>query len=149
MDATLRPNRSLSAAGFKLTMLCLLGICLLMAVAFAAFGAYPVAGFLGLDVALVFLALRLSYRSGRVAERVRVAFDRVLVSRFGPGRDRHWVASPLWVRVNEDADAIHLAAGGRRLAVGAFLSPPERESFAVALRAALLRAKRGPASGQG
>jgi len=147
MDAVLRPNRSLSPAAFRLTMLCLIGVCVALAGVFAAFGAYPVVGFLGLDILLVYGALKLSYRSGRVSERVRVAFDRVLVSRSGAGRERHWMASPLWVRVDAAEDAVRLAAGGRHLRIGAFLSPPERESFAEALRADLSRAKRGPAAG--
>lgn len=144
MDALLTPNRSLSRAAFKLVMLVYLLVSLAMSAVFWSQGAYFVVGFLGLEIALLYAALSLNYRAGRIAERVRVAFDRVLVSRTGAGRDSHWVTSPLWLRVEEAADAVRLAAGGRELAIGTFLSATERDAFAAALRAALLQAKRSP-----
>ena len=39
---------------------------------------------------------------------------------------------------------LYLVSRGCKLPVAGFLSPPERESFAVALSAALGEAKRGP-----
>lgn len=148
LDALLTPNRSLSRGGFLLFMLLFAAANILVAGVFWAEGAYPVAGFLGLDVLLLYAAFRASYRSGRRVERVRVAFDRVEVSRLAPKRARHWVASPLWVRVEETEAAVRLRAGAERLAVGAFLSPEERESFAEALRGALARARRAAPPGE-
>ena len=58
--------------------------------------------------------------------------------------------NPLWTQlirdVHEDFGLQHLflVSRGRKLPVAGFLSPPERESFAAALSAALGEAKRGP-----
>ena len=47
-------------------------------------GAWPVLGFFGLDIALLYLAFRLSYRSGRLRETIRVTADEVVVRRIAP-----------------------------------------------------------------
>lgn len=144
LDATLQPKRSLSKSAARLLILAFAVPGLLIGLAFAMGGAYPVLGFFGLDALLLMLALQASNRAARVQERVRVAFDRVLVTRSHPGREpQHWVVSPLWLRVEAAADALRLASGGKALRLGAFLSPGERERFAEALRLALWRARKG------
>lgn len=145
LDATLQPTRSLSKPALRLVVAAFAGSSLLLGLFFAAHGAYPVMGFLGLDVLLLIAALAASNRAARVRERVQVAFDRVLVTRCHPGRAvQHWVVSPLWLRVDAAKDAIRLAAGGKALRLGAFLSPMERDRFADSLRLALWRARKGP-----
>lgn len=142
MDAVLTPNRSLSAKAFTLLILTFVAINAAMAMFFFLQGAWPVLGFLALDVGLLYFAFRLNYRSGRAVEHVCVAPDRVHVVRRPVGRrPTHWVVSPAWARVEEGDAAIRIAAGGRSLQVGAFLSPPEREAFAEALRRAIHRAR--------
>jgi uncharacterized membrane protein len=142
MDAVLTPNRSLSRRAF---VRLIGGFALInagIAAIFVAQGAYPVAGFLALDVALLGLAFWLNYREGRAHERVRVAADRLLVTRQpSRGRAAHFVVNPVWARVHAEPAAVRIVAGGRDVSVGAFLSPPERESFAKALEAAIRRAR--------
>jgi uncharacterized membrane protein len=50
MDAVLRPHRSLSAKTFKYMLVAVIAVNVAVAVFFWAQGAFPVAGFLGLDV---------------------------------------------------------------------------------------------------
>jgi len=69
MDAVLRPHRSLSLAAFKLLFGVFIAMNLAVAAFFLAQGAFPVAGFLGLDVLAVWLAFRWSYRGARRVER--------------------------------------------------------------------------------
>jgi uncharacterized membrane protein len=63
---------------------------------------------------------------------------------------REWTANPVWVRLDRVVHAefgierLFLVSRGKRLAIAAFLGPQEKESFAVALSAALGEAKRGP-----
>jgi uncharacterized membrane protein len=143
MDAVLAPNRSLSRQAFGLVI----GSFALMncgvAIVFLLHGAYPVSGFLGLDVFALAWAFRLNYRSGRARERVQVAHAAVCVTASAPDApDAHWTVSPLWLQVHDEAGAVRMAAGGRSVIVGGFLSPPERSAFAAALRRALDRARR-------
>ncbi len=145
MDAVLRPHRSLSGVGFKYFMAAFVGLNVALAAFFMAQGAYPVAGFLGLDVLAVWLAFHLNYRAGRREERVRVAADHIhLERRASAGRTDHWVANPMWARVRAEHDGVRIIAGGGAMRVGAFLSPKEQSEFAAALSHALWRAVHKP-----
>jgi uncharacterized membrane protein len=142
MDAVLTPNRSLSRQAFRLVIGSFVFMNLVVAAFFLARGAYPVSGFLGLDVLALAWAFRVNYRSGRAVERVVVAPAAVQVMRRAPNSEEtYWSVSPLWLRVHDDPSAVRLAAGGRDVLVGGFLSPPERTAFAAALRSALVKAR--------
>jgi uncharacterized membrane protein len=142
MDAVLTPNRSLSRQAFLLVIGSFVFMNAAVALFFVAQGAFPVAGFLGLDVLALFWAFRMNYRSGRAVEQVLVSRGSVQITRSVPDKPaKCWSVSPLWVRVHDDPRAVRLAAGGRSVLVGGFLSPKERTSFAEALKAALARAR--------
>ena len=65
-------------------------------------------GFFGLDIALLYLAFRLSYRSGRLRETIRVTADEVVVRRIAPnGRTTEWRFNPYWLRVALDDPVEH------------------------------------------
>ena len=140
MDAVLRPHRSLSRDGFKMMFGVLVALNIGAASYAVAIGAGPVLPFLGLDVLAVWLAFRVSYRDGKVEERVRVSQDHLLVEQAGA----HWVTSALWARPNLEDKWIAIRAGGKEVRIGAFLSPPERKDFAAALSEAIWRARRMP-----
>jgi uncharacterized membrane protein len=150
-DAVLYPYRSLDPLGFHALMA---GIVLMSAALGAGFmlaGAWPVTGFLGLDVVLLYLAFRWNYRSGRRAELIRLDQDGLCIRQVRPGGGtREWRFEPHWVRVTIDDpprrdSQLVLSSHGRALAIGAFLTVEERVEVARALRAALLAHRRaGP-----
>jgi uncharacterized membrane protein len=142
MDAVLAPNRSLSVRAFTVLIGVFVAINAGLAMLFALQGAYPVLAFLALDVGLVGFCFWLNYRDGRARERVQVAGDRVHVASVpAKGSAAHWIVNPHWARVHQEERSIRIAAGGRDVRVGGFLSPEEREDFARALEAAILRAR--------
>lgn len=144
MDAVLRPNRSLSAAAFKLMLVVVSAINAVLAAVFIAQGAFPVAGFLGLDVLALWLAFRWNYKAGHVAEYVRIAPGKVHVAAVDKrGAEKHWVLNPVWARVARDGRGVLIRDGAGQMRLGAFLSPKECDAFAEALALALFRAKRG------
>jgi uncharacterized membrane protein len=106
-------------------------------------GAWPVTGFLGLDVLLVYLAFRWNYRQARRAEFVRLDPDGLSVRRLEPdGRAQSWRFEPYWVRVSLEQVGRHdrrlvLRSHGRQVVIGAFLTQDERLELARALEAAL------------
>lgn len=64
---------------------------------------------------------------------------------------REWTFQPYWLRVEIDEPPHHhsqltLCSYGRRLVVGAFLTPGERLEVARALRRALRRCRLAPGS---
>ena len=142
-EAELRPHRSLSPLGFWLLMAAVSAVCFTAGLAFLAVGAWPVFGFFGLDIALLYLAFRLNYRSGRLVETICLN-DRELVitRRFPNGRIREWRFVPYWVQVSLDSPLGHdsklvLSSHGRHIQLGSFLTPEERQEVAGALRTAL------------
>lgn len=144
MDAVLRPHRSLSLKAFKSMLIVVIGVNVAVALFFWLQGAFPVAGFLGLDVLALWLAFRWNYRAAKVAEYVRIAPGQVHVAAVDRhGVATHWVLNPVWARVARDGRGVLIRDGEGQMRVGAFLSPKECESFASALDAALSRAKRG------
>lgn len=146
-DAVLNPHRSLGPRGFLILMLAVGGVSFVAGVVFLLMGAWPVVGFFGLDVLLIYVAFKLNYRSGRLVEAVRLTDSQLHIRRILPnGRTREWSFEPYWVRVEMDdppehASQLTLRARGRGLTIGAFLTPEERLQLARALVEALGRWK--------
>ena len=152
-DAVLFPHRSLPPGAFVVLMIAVTGISFGAGVAFAVIGAWPVLGFFGLDVLLLAWFFHLSYRSGRLYETVRLTRERLIVRRVHPdGAARSWSFQPFWLRVEIDRPAPHtrqlaLVSHGRRLAIGSFLTPEEKQGLATELRAALAQVRSLPTGG--
>jgi uncharacterized membrane protein len=146
--ATLRPHRSLGPRGFALVMALMAGISFVSGVAFAYHGAWPVMGFFGLDVAVVYLAFRINYRSADASESVVLSETELVVERRRYGRViGRWAFQPYWLRIEVDegrTPGVILASHGRSVAVGTFLSPEEREGFAEALSQSVAMVRQTP-----
>jgi uncharacterized membrane protein len=149
-SAIITPHRSLSATGFMVVMALVGIVSFAGGLFFFIVGAWPVVGFLGLDVVLVYWAFQLNYRSAAAYEEVTVTPSELRVRRVSHrGEVSEWTLNPVWTNLDrethEDFGLLHLflVSKGRKLPVASFLSPPERESFATALSSAISTAKRG------
>jgi uncharacterized membrane protein len=150
-SAVLTPHRSLSPTGFLIFMLVLGGLSFISGMVFLMHGAWPIFGFFGLDVLLVYWAFRVNYRTARAYEVVTVTAGELKLRKVSHhGRISEWTLNPLWVRLDRDEheeygiERLYLVSRGRRLPIAGFLGPDEKASFARALSAALGEAKRGP-----
>ncbi len=150
-SAVITPHRSLGSTGFLILMLCIGGVSFVSGMVFLLLGAWPVFGFLGLDVALIYVAFRANFRAAHAYEEVTVTASELTVRKVNPrGRVREWTLNPVWVQldriVHEEfgIERLFLVSRGRRLSIAAFLGPDEKASFARALSNALGEAKRGP-----
>jgi uncharacterized membrane protein len=141
--AVLFPNRSLGPRGFLALMAVLIGVSFTAGMVFVAMGAWPVFGFFGLDVAAVYVAFRLNYRSGRLHEIVALDGDGLAIERVHPGgRRESWRFEPYWLKVEIEGDeetgaTLTVASHGRSVVLGDFLSHREKIEFAAALARAL------------
>jgi uncharacterized membrane protein len=124
-------------------------ICASSSIVFFALGAWPVVGFFGLDILLIWLAFQLNYRSGRAVEEVAIWPHDLLVRKISPaGKVREHRFNPFWTRFRVDRHdeigitGMFLSAQGREIDVGSFLNPLDRESFALAFGQALATVKR-------
>ncbi len=149
-SAVLTPHRSLGPTGFLIFMTVLGGMSFVSGMVFLMAGAWPVFGFFGLDVLLVYWAFRANYRSARAYEVVTVTPSELTFRKVSyHGRVREWTLNPVWVRLDRDVHAefgierLFLVSHGRRLSIASFLGPQEKESFALALSHALGEARRG------
>jgi uncharacterized membrane protein len=144
-ERVLLPHRSLPSRNFHVLMGLLGALSLAVGIGFVSIGAWPVIGFFGLDVALVYLAFRLNYRSAKQRETIRLAGDVFSVERVSVrGERRSWRFQPFWVRVilEERPDASNrllVASHGRSLVIGDFVPPPTRRELAITIRQALAR----------
>jgi uncharacterized membrane protein len=141
-EAMITPHRSLPPRGFAVLMIAVGVVSFVAGIAFAMSGAWPVIGFFGLDVALIYWAFRLNYRAARAVEHVRLTRETLTIRRRDHrGRRSEVSLQPYWLRVERPApDATHpvrLRSHGAVHLVGAWLSPGERIAFAEALAAAL------------
>ena len=149
-SARLTPHRSLNRTGFLVLMAFLSFVSFATGVAFLLMGAWPVFGFFGLDVLVIYWAFRINFRRAAASEEISVTPSELRVRRVSHrGHVVEWVLNPLWVQLDQKGDAefgierLYLLSRGRRVSVGSFLGPDEKASFAKALLAALQTAKRG------
>ena len=123
--AVLTPYRSLGPTGFLILMGALGGISFVAGLVFYLAGAWPVMGFFGLDVALVYLAFKLNYRSGRLYETLDLTRDRLTWTRVHPSGRRE--AVPLQPLLGPGQPQANGPTGARTCA-----SPPKAASWSSA-----------------
>jgi len=149
--AVLTPYRSLNRTGFVVVMVFLSVVSFATGIAFLMMGAWPVCGFLGLDVLAIYFAFRINFRRAQACEQISVTPSALRLRRINHrGHAVEWVFNPLWVRLDQERDdeygleRLYLASRGKRVAIASFLGPEEKDSFSKALIAALNAARRGP-----
>ena len=99
-------------------------------------GAWPVFGFFGLDVLLVYWAFKVNFRRAKATEQIRVTHSELLVRRVSHrGHVVQWVLNPVWVQLDQKIHAefgierLYLVSRGRRVSVASFLGPDEKSQF--------------------
>jgi uncharacterized membrane protein len=150
-SARLTQSRSLDRRGVATVLLVIAALCAASGLIFAWVGAWPVAGFLGLDVLLVWFAFRANARAADAFEDVTITHGEMVVRRVGAdGAVREVRLNPLWTKLTREDHAefglqrLFLVSRGRRFGVGEFLAPADKASFHDALARALADARRGP-----
>jgi uncharacterized membrane protein len=149
-DATITPHRSLGPNGFRIVMTLVCLASMVSSIPFVVLGAWPVAGFFGIDVLALFIAFHVNFRHARAFERIIVTPIEVFLRKVSHhGREAIWRSNPAWTKLErvDDEDygllGLSLVSRGQRVAVASQLSPHEREGFANALGSALASARRG------
>jgi uncharacterized membrane protein len=117
-------------------------------VIFLSHGAWPVFGFFGLDVIGLYIAFRANYRAARAREEVSVSRTALDICKVAPsGKSEAHHCNPFWARFSVARHSeigitkMAVEAQGESVAIGGFLNPDDRESFAAAFTRALSTAK--------
>ena len=148
LDAVLEPPRSLSTRGLNRVMLILGSFSAVFSLGFLLVGAWPVVGFLGAEILVLWLVFQWSFRAQTARTYVRVTADEVDVRKVdGWGRERRASMASHFARVEFDRtatgpNALRLATSRTAYPLGEFLTPRERETFARRLMQAISDARR-------
>jgi uncharacterized membrane protein len=141
-EARTAPLDSLGPRGFRIVAWLLGGAFAATGVVFALVGAWPVLLFAGAEGLLVLGLLALYRRTAaRDSEWVTVADGRVRVRRRRGRRVETLELDAFWARLAREEGRLLLGQRDRRIEVGCFLGPEEREAFGAELEAALHRAR--------
>lgn len=140
----------MTAAQVRVLLLCVAVGGMVTSLPFVLIGAWPVAGFFGMDVLMVYLAFRASFRAAKAYEDISVTPLELLLQKVSPRGDRReWRFNPVWVRLDRQeheefgTQRLDLISRGDRVEVAGFLGPEAKAEFADRLGRALGEAKRG------
>jgi uncharacterized membrane protein len=149
-SALLTPHRSLNRTGFVVLMAFISLVSFGAGLVFLSMGAWPVLGFLGIDVLAIYWAFRVNFHRATAYEEIAVTPSALHVRQVTHlGRVSEWTFNPLWVRLDVEKHAefgvqrLSLVSRGRSLNIASFLGADEKQSFAMALMGAMNAAKRG------
>ena len=147
-SVTLYPHRSLSGFGLKIVLGAVIASNAIVAVFFWALHAWPVFGFLGLDVVLVIVAFTLNNRAANRSEQIIFEGEEVTVIRSGHAGARMRSFNRRWLRIELEYDQdreligrLFLKSHGKKYEVASFLGAEERQELARRLQGALVRPK--------
>ena len=152
--ARLSPRRSFTPVAARKLLVAAFAASSVFSLPFYLVGAWPIVGFLGLDVLMLWLAFRASFRAARAYEDYRLTYLDFEFARVSPhGARREWRFNPAWVtlehsRSERAAERLALRSSGRRLEIATFLGPDEKAQFAGDLGRALGEARRGRRFGE-
>ena len=134
----LRPHRSLPPDGFKWLIRGVLLANLLVALPMYLLGAWPIAGFCGLDVALLWWLFDRNYFDAKRSETLTLTDRELVVVRIAPDgeREEHRLEA-YWLKVDLGERRLVVSSRGNRVVVGRFLAPADRAKVADELQAAL------------
>jgi uncharacterized membrane protein len=144
-ETMLTPHQSLPTVGFLAVIVVFIGLSAAIGIGFTLVGAWPVIGFLGIDLLVVFYAFWVSYRSASQRERVRLS-DRELeaVCFDGATQASRAILQPYWAKVAlepllQRRSQLMIRSHGRALELGSFLGQEEKKALATTLLVALSR----------
>lgn len=146
--ATLTPHRSLTPTGKRLVIGLVGALALIPGVIFYLAGAWPVVGFMGLDVVAIWAALTISMRTGKVHEVLTLWPASLELKKVdAKGKEEVLTFVPAAVRFvidrdyNERVTALWLKADSKKVPLGAFLSNDEKLSLSKVFGTALRKAR--------
>jgi uncharacterized membrane protein len=150
-EDTLTPHRSLGPRGFRVLMASIFVLSTIVTIPFFLLRAWPIVGFMGLDLLALYVAFRLNFSAARAREHFRLTYFELRFAKIGPrGVRREWRMAPAWVRLERVDDEeygpqrLTLHSRGRSWRIASGVGPERKAEFAGGLARALVEARRGP-----
>lgn len=145
-----RRNASLSRLGCRLAFAALGLVIVTISLGFSLLGAWPILPFAGLELLVLYLALRYIERHAEDCERITIVGDKLLVELREVGRvrrhefNRHW--AQVIVRDEPSGCKLALRSHGHEVEVGQYLTCDERIIIGQQLKERLRRSSQWPSA---
>ena len=116
-------------------MFCVSLIFFTIGVYFWYLGAWPVFGFIGLDVVLLYYAFKINYRAGEIFETLRMEKESLLVTRnFPSGKKQSWKLESYWAKVelispNRNEHNLIIKSKDKTVLIGSFLNNSDKKKL--------------------
>lgn len=148
--AQLTPHRAMSPRAVRWVIAFVAVLASIPGILFYTLGAWPIVGFLGLDVAALWWAMSTNLKGGEAFEEITLWPDELHIRQVSAKGVEHIEAfNPFWVKfisrqdqANEYVTSLQIAHRGVTLEIGAFLTPDDKKSFSQIFGNALARVKR-------
>lgn len=143
----LYPPRSLGRRAARNIVIAMVCVTSTIGLIFWLVGAWPVIGFLGVDVILLSLAFYFSFRAARAEERIELRHGNLRVTRISArGTRQEFDFQPYWLQVvlergDDDRCELYLRSHGKRFEIGGFLGAEEKTDLAGKLDRLLRQAR--------
>jgi uncharacterized membrane protein len=145
----LHPQRSLTRRGARRLVLCVGGVTTSLGLMFWSMGAWPIAGFMGIDVAILSFAFHLNFKAARRGEMIELRRSVLRLTRISAhGVREEFDFQTYWLQVvMTPADAnrsmLILRSHGRDMEIAPFLGEDAKQELANILREKLLICRDG------
>lgn len=148
--AQLTPHRAMSPKTVRWVIAFTAVLASIPGILFYALGAWPVVGFMGLDVALLWWAMTKNLKEGEAFEEITLWPDELHIRQVSAtGEEQIKAFNPFWVKfstrldhANEIVTGLHISHRGEKMEIGAFLNPDDKKSFSQVFGNALAKANR-------
>lgn len=129
---TLKPYRSLNKIGFITMMVILCGFSFITGIIFMKKGAWPVFGFFGLDILLVYIFFRLSFKSGKEFEVINLTKKKLIIKKYKEKKIiKTYILDANWVKIQiqnplEHSSKLQISSKNESIIIGSFLRLDEK-----------------------
>jgi uncharacterized membrane protein len=133
-NARLFPYRSMSKRSANIMIGIIAVACTLAGLRFIIAGAWPVVVFVGVDVAAIWLAFHLSFRSAKLFETIQLSEKDLILTRVHPnGQTESWRFEPYWakawIETIEGQEMLFISSNSDPVPFGSFLAEQEKSEF--------------------
>ena len=139
------PHRSLGHIGFLISMTLIAVVSFIFGLLFMSIGAWPIAGFLGIDTVLIWGAFKLNYKAAEQYEVLERNGGDLILRRFIQSKEKQMIrfvksftrVEMFYDEEREISGPLYLATSDKRYEIANFLGTNEKLSLAAAIKSEL------------
>ena len=142
-EISLYPYRSLNKTGFFILMFSLGFVSFVAGIIFMIKGAWPVFGFFGLDILLVYIFFKINFRSGKKKEILILTKNQLIIEFYNSKKisktyylDAHWLQIRL-SKLKNEMSKLKISSKNKSIIIGSFLRYQEKIDVVKSLKKAL------------